>query len=47
MEITITTCITVTEENKKQVIYLIEKLSEVDAICLENKNMIKELAEAF
>jgi uncharacterized coiled-coil protein SlyX len=47
LEITITTHIRVSPENRKQVRYLIEKLAEVEAISLENKNMIREMAEAL
>jgi uncharacterized coiled-coil protein SlyX len=47
MEITITTCIRISEENRKQVRYLIEKLAEVDAMTSEDKNMIWEMAGAL
>jgi uncharacterized coiled-coil protein SlyX len=47
LEISITTHIRVSPENRKQVRYLIEKLAEVDPISLENKNMIREMAEAL
>jgi hypothetical protein len=47
LEITITTHIRVSPENMKQVKYLIEKLAEVEAISSEDKNAIKEMAEAF
>jgi uncharacterized coiled-coil protein SlyX len=47
LEIAITTHIRVSPENRKQVRYLIEKLAEVEAISLEDKSVIKEMAEAF
>jgi uncharacterized coiled-coil protein SlyX len=47
MEVTVTTHIRVSEENRKQVRYLIEKLAEVEAISFEDRNVIKEMAEAL
>jgi uncharacterized coiled-coil protein SlyX len=40
LEITITTHIRVSEENKKQVRYLIEKLAEVEALSLEDLKLL-------
>jgi uncharacterized coiled-coil protein SlyX len=47
LEISITTHIRVSPENRKQVRYLIEKLAEVEAMSSEDKSAIKEMTEIF
>lgn len=47
MELNIITRIIVTEENGKQVKYLVEKLLEIEAISSQDRDVIKGMAEAL